>query len=106
MISAIAIVAIAYAVIKTKVEQLIKDRDADKAALDKHLEAASAQLQSALTALTAFTHEQSVINQFTAKTLEGIVRKQEELERRISDQSSTVQLLVELVKRIERTNVE
>lgn len=102
ILTGIVAIAIAYAVTKTRVEILRED----KKKVEDHLETASKELQSAVTAITVLSREQAVINKMTANTLEALTRRVEAQEKQISDLSATVKLLAELVKRLEKINVE
>lgn len=102
IVTGIVTITITITYLRSRVETLQSERNEIKT----HLEAASKELNAAVQAIAVFTREQTVINQFTTKSLESLVRRQEELEKRLNDQNATIQLLVQLVKRLEKTNVE
>jgi len=106
-------IAIAYAVTKTRVENLERarneikqDLDAEKKNIQNHLEAASRELQEAVKAIAILSREQAVINQVTATAMEAMTRRLETQERQISELNGSVKLLTELVKRLEKINLE
>jgi hypothetical protein len=102
VISGAVAIAIAHAVTKTRVDGLSED----KKEVQKHLEAASKELQEAVKAIAILSREQAVINQVTATALQAVTRRLESHDEKLSQLDGTVRLLTELVKRLEKINVE
>lgn len=110
LLTGIITITASIAIIKGKVDTLSIREAENKTNYTEELkelklkvELFTKDLQNAMLQLMLLSKEQALVNSFSAKTLESVVKSAELRDHRMTEQESTLKVLSEIVKRIEIT---